>query len=993
MKRRDVPRDSAGDRWFGGKHLAEKVTGIYVLSGVLWVVIAVGLISHDWIVVIEDIAYVAFTGTLLYYLLRRGMGALKAKESALRESEDRLARILETNASGIVVFDEGGTISYVNKAASEILGEKRLKLIGASHTDPSWNLTGMDGAPLPPGRDPVAQVRATRMPRYDAEIGLLRRDGKRVYLTVNAAPLQDASGKMVGIVSSFADITERKKAEDLKVRKLLLAVEQSPSAIVISDLEGKVEYANPRYAAMTGCTVRGTISGDTPHLCRIPEAELTEMRAAIRSGRSWRGEFECLRKDGEAYWEATSVTPIRNPEGEAANLLWIREDITDRKVAEEALRRSEANYRAVVEDQTELICRFGPDGTLTFVNEAFCRYTGKRREELVGTPFLERRTGQETIDMARRWASRDRDFPPIDYEISVMYPGGKLRWQHWTERAVFDGKGNFVEFQAVGSDVTDHRQADNALRESQEKFRTLVETISDWVWETDQNGAYTYVSPKVRDLLGYEPEEVVGKTPFDFMSSAEAARVGEIFRAVSARREPFTGLENVCRRKDGREVMIETSGVPFFDADGAFRGYRGVDRDIGERKRAEEMLRASEERFRQLFEQNEEPLYLFRHGTSEIVDANPAAVDLYGHSREDLLHRGVDLFVREEDREKFNTAISGIRPDAPLVIPRAAHHRKDGEEIVVSIRAKSIRTKDGHVAYCSFRDITGRIRMEEEARLQQAQLIHANRMASLGAIVSGVAHEVNNPNNLIMFNAPLILSAWEDAVPVLDSYRHENGDFTLGGLPYSEMRDVLPKLAGGISEASLRIKGIVGNLKDFARQDTPGGEKPERINDVVRSAVRILNHEIMKGTHRFAAEFGEGIPPVMGSGHQLEQVVLNLLTNAIQSLSSKHQAVRVRTSRDPATGDVEVHVIDEGIGMSREVQERITEPFFSTRLETGGLGLGLSICQSIVTLHGGTLRFESEVGKGTRAVVRLPACAFPEGEGAEDSSPKIPMGR
>src|SRR5512134_4139993 len=140
---------------------------------------------------------------------------------------------------------------------------------------------------------------------------------------------------------------------------------------------------------------------------------------------------------------------------------------------------------------------------------------------------------------------------------------------------------------------------EEALRESRKRYQDLVESLSDWVWEVDGNAVYTYVSPKVRDLLGYEPEEVLGKTPFDLMPPAEARRVKEIFGPFAERHEPFHDLENVNRHKDGRLVVLETSGAPFFGEDGTFRGYRGVDRDIGERKRVEEELRRNEERLRQ----------------------------------------------------------------------------------------------------------------------------------------------------------------------------------------------------------------------------------------------------------------------------------------------------------------------------------------------------------------------------------------------------------
>ena len=143
-------------------------------------------------------------------------------------------------------------------------------------------------------------------------------------------------------------------------------------------------------------------------------------------------------------------------------------------------------------------------------------------------------------------------------------------------------------------------EAKAALRESEERYRTLVETVSDWVWEVDENIVYTFVSPKIRDLLGYEPGEILGRTPFDLMPPDEALRVKEIFGPYAARRAPFLAIENANLHRDGHRVVLETSGLPFFDANGRFRGYRGVDRDITARKQAEEMLRRNAERLRQV---------------------------------------------------------------------------------------------------------------------------------------------------------------------------------------------------------------------------------------------------------------------------------------------------------------------------------------------------------------------------------------------------------
>lgn len=320
----------------------------------------------------------------------------------------------------------------------------------------------------------------------------------------------------------------------------------------------------------------------------------------------------------------------------------------------------------------------------------------------------------------------------------------------------------------------------------------------------------------------------------------------------------------------------------------------------------------------------------------------------------------------------------------PFHLDRIGVVRSDGTRLIASIWGKIIRLRDTEVVYCSIRDITRRIRMEEEARITQSRLIHTNKMTSLGVLVSGIAHEINNPNTFIQGNATLIESFWRDALPILDHHRAANGDFDLGGLPYGEVEQIIPRLVHGVKEGSRRISTIVNNLKDFAREDTTKTFMPINVNKIVEEAKLILSYQIHRYTDQFRLELAEDLPLALGKPQQIEQVVINLIMNALQALPDKGAGVTIATLADRDSPAIIVSVRDEGEGMPREILERITEPFYSTKLERGGTGLGLSISAAIIREHNGTLAFESTPGRGTAATVTLPIAYAAAGDRRND---------
>ncbi|MBI5632200.1 MAG: PAS domain S-box protein [Nitrospirae bacterium] len=398
--------------------------------------------------------------------------------------------------------------------------------------------------------------------------------------------------------------------------------------------------------------------------------------------------------------------------------------------------------------------------------------------------------------------------------------------------------------------------------------------------------------------------------------------------------------------------------------------------ELAEREIEELALHESEERFREIFEQNDDALLIISPEAGEIIDVNPAAISLYGYTQQEFIAGGLPLILMPREYEQLRSEVRSVDAAGRLRIARIANRKKDGTIIIASVWGMAVQLKKSKVLFCSFRNITERLRLEEEAKLLQAKLIQTNKMTSLGMLVSGIAHEINNPNHIIMVNAQMVSDAWKDAAEVLSDYYRGHGDFPLGGVPFSEMRYIVPQLLAAMSEGSGRINNMVDNLKDFSKQGRAALGNAVDINKVIAASAALLNNQIQKFTDFFQLREGIDLPPAKGNKQQLEQVVINLIMNALQSLRQRSEAVIVSTLFDEEADAILITVRDEGIGIPQEVLKHITEPFYTTRIDEGGTGLGLSISFSIIKDHQGSLTFLSEPGKGTTATISLPVYRY-----------------
>jgi len=259
-----------------------------------------------------------------------------------------------------------------------------------------------------------------------------------------------------------------------------------------------------------------------------------------------------------------------------------------------------------------------------------------------------------------------------------------------------------------------------------------------------------------------------------------------------------------------------------------------------------------------------------------------------------------------------------------------------------------------------------------DLHIQQQQLIQADKMSSLGILVSGVAHEINNPTGLLLLNLPVIHEAWLDCQEILEERYEQQGDFVLGGLAYSTMRNEIPAMITDMNDGALRIKRIVNDLKDFSRQDSIDSREPFNLNDVVATAIRLAENSINSSTDNFSVKYSKSAPIVTGNAQRIEQVIINLILNACQSLTARSNGIKMRTFSRSDNRHICLQIIDEGCGIEERNLTRLLDPFFTTRREKGGTGLGLSISSGIVKAHEGELLFESPPNSGTTVTLKLP---------------------
>jgi PAS domain S-box-containing protein len=490
-------------------------------------------------------------------------------------------------------------------------------------------------------------------------------DMSRYYYETRYNPIIDDKNVIIGATAFASNVTPRiemqKQIENLGKHYQAL-IEKAPDGIVLINSEGNFKYVSPSARKMFGYSLTEEISGNPSEFTHHEDLPmvLTELAKIIEDPAYIpKLEYRFCDKKGKWKWvESTFSNLYADPSVEAIVINF--RDVTDRKHAEFETVESEKRFRALFESNSAAIAIIEHDTTISMVNDAYCRMSGYTREDVIGLSWTKQIPEKdcERLKEYNRLRFTEPEKAPISYEFTFYKKNGEVADALMSVGIVEGSKKIIASF----ADITDRLNAEKKLIESEKRFSDLIFSTADWVWEVDKNGVYTYTSEKGKAFFGKADDEIIGKTPFDFMPKEEAERVEAIFSKIIKNKEPLVDLENWNIGPDGELICLLTNGIAIIDDNGIFKGYRGVDKNITEKKITEDALKKSHETLFKLSEQVPGVVYLYRlhpDGRSYFPFSSSGMNEIYAYTPEDVREDATPVFGRlhPEDLQRVSDLI------------------------------------------------------------------------------------------------------------------------------------------------------------------------------------------------------------------------------------------------------------------------------------------------------------------------------------------------
>ena len=781
-------------------------------------------------------------------------------------------------------------------------------------------------------------------------------------------------------------------------------LEASAQPFAMFEVDGRIVRVNHAYSALTGYEARELVGKNVLELTAPGSRRDTieELEALRATGRGCRFEKQYRRKDGREVPVEVIADVYRDEAGAILGVFSFVSDVSERTRAERALRESEASYRRLYDEAPVGYDEVDARGVIVNINRTECELLGYERAEMLGRPVEAFMVEAERAEAGAAIAAMIRgEIPPGPAERTYQTKAGLRLVLAVENRLRTDSKSRVVGLRRTVRDVTAKRAIEAALVASERQARELFEALGDAVFVHDHAGRILAANPATCRALGYSRDELMALNIRDI--DTEDFGRGFPDRLEEQLRRGSSSFEGVHRTKEGRQIPVEitTSTLDF----GGQPAILASIRDISERKALEETRRTLDEARRrnagEIEAKNRELTRSearYRSLTEGCLDAvvvadargfltlfNPAAERTFGYAADDVLGRPITALMPEEYRGAHAEGFARyLRTRDPRVVGRTVElhgRRRDGTTFPLELSLSAVDVA-GELQFI------GSIRDQGERQRMRAMLAQSEKLASIGLLSAGVAHEINNPlayvaNNLAVLERDLkgvleLVAGYESARDHLAAVSPEalaRVDAVADDLDWAYVRDNLGRLLTRTREGVQRVANIVSNLRGLARTTPPKMEEVAA-GDVLGSAIEMLQGRLRRSGIDLEMDVPADTPKLRCVAAQIGQVVLNLMVNAVQAIETSPRADgaagRLRVG---ARADREFHAIeieDNGPGIPPDDLPRLFDPFFTTKPVGEGTGLGLSISHGIVAGHGGRIEVDSRLGHGTCFKILLP---------------------
>jgi PAS domain S-box-containing protein len=872
-----------------------------------------------------------------------------------KRDETVYSELLNHIQDGVWVTDSNNRLVFFNGAMERIAGVSAAAVVGLDITADFPSETTDQFLPF------YREARISLKP-VEYEAAVVTPTGRQ---TVQAGWLTPRirDGCFDGMICTIRDMTDRKMMEDALKRseeRYRLIDDSSVDFVCSYDLDGRITHANRSFCNSRHLS-RDEIIGKTHKELGFSENQCKEWeklhQRVYAVNDTIRSEMLTPMPDGALRYYEVTLNPLHDADGVAIGIAGATRDITERKWTENAVAASERRHRGSLDNLNVGVVVHAPDTEVIYSNHAANSILGLTMEQMLG---------KTAMDPYWKFINEDgTDMSPMDYPVSltlatraelkdhtvgiVRGENEQVRWVVCNGHSVLDERGELSHLLISFVDITERKQAEEALLASEAKYHDTILNLMEGFYNVTLDGKLLDYNAEFTRILGLDPNrDHTGISLPNFWLNPEDRN--HYLKELSSNGF-ISGYILNARTENGEAITIQANARLIKNAEKEPPRIEGTFLDITERMRAEEALRVSETKFKTIFENKGTGTGTY--GDDGIIrECNSTFAELIGYSRSQIIDKMTwSNFVVEEDLERmqqFHSQRSTTEGGPPSQY-ECRLTSKQGKLIDVIVNISVI----DKIRIVSLIDITQRRRAEKEKLAMEGHLRQAQKLESIGTLASGVAHEINNPLMGMMNYAELAKDRIKDAKAIhfLTEIGHEGN----------------------------RIAKIVRSLLSFSRQDEEDYSLAE-IKDIIDSSLSLVGSVLRKDQITVELNIPENLPQLKCRSQQIQQVIINLLTNAQYALNARYPeydenkliCIAAIPSENDGENWIRITVEDHGVGIPEGVRERIFDPFFTTKSRHEGTGLGLSVSFGIIKEHQGELTVESVPKVSTRFSFKLP---------------------